>query len=44
MDRTKGPTAWSAPSSDSYLLDYYLWGHLQSAICATEFSDIQDLQ
>jgi len=39
-----GPTEWSAPSPGSNLLDFYLWDHLQSAVCTTEFSDIQDLQ
>jgi len=39
-----GPTEWSAPSPDLNLLDFYLWGHLHSAVCATEFSDVQDLK
>jgi hypothetical protein len=39
-----GPTAWTAPSPDLNPIDFYTWGHLQSTVCATEVSDIQDLQ
>jgi hypothetical protein len=39
-----GPTAWFATSADLNLLAFYLLGYLQSAVCATEFNDIQDFQ
>jgi hypothetical protein len=39
-----GPTAWPARSPDLNPAHFYLCRHLKSAICATEASDIQDLQ
>jgi hypothetical protein len=39
-----GPTAWPAPSTDFIPLHFYLWAHLQSTVCATEVSDVPDLQ
>ena len=39
-----GPTAWPAGSSACNPLHCYLWGHLKFAVCATDVSDVQDLQ
>jgi hypothetical protein len=38
------PPIWSACSSDLSSLDFFLWGHLQSTVCATEITEFQDLQ
>ena len=39
-----GPTAWPARSPDLQPLYFYLWGHLQSTVYATDVSGVQDLQ
>ena len=38
------PTAWPAPNPDLIPLDFYFCGHLNSVVCGTAVSDVQDLQ
>jgi hypothetical protein len=39
-----GPTAWPVHSPDLNPFHFYLWWHQKPTICATEVSDVQDLQ
>jgi len=37
-----GPTAWPASSPDCNTLYFDLWGHLNSTVCGTDVSEVQD--
>lgn len=39
-----GPTVWPAPNPDLIPSDFYFCGHLNSTVCGTAVSDVQDLQ
>jgi hypothetical protein len=41
VDRRGGPTAWRAHSPYLSALDFCLWGHLKSTVCATDTSFLQ---
>jgi hypothetical protein len=39
-----GPTAWSPRSRDLNPVDFHLWRHLTTLVCATPASDIATLR
>jgi hypothetical protein len=42
--RRGGPTVGPVPSVELNLLDFYLWGNLNSTVFDSEVGDVQELQ